>query len=184
MVIDHYIGGDGSAGGSRTARTPLPAAMAAVNPASIGITDRDQMVEENAGLVDCPLSAHGDADADRNIGQVPQSGRVHLVVVAPPVNQLAAEQRTNDLDRLAQHVLPLGDRRPALADHVLVEVFAAAQTQGEPAVGENLNGRCLLRDDRRVIAHGRTGHVGIEIDAVGSLRYRAQHRPRVGGVAL
>ena len=73
---------------------------------------------------------------------------------------------------------------PALADHVLVEVFAAAQAQGEPAVGENLNGRRLLRDDRRVVAHGRTGHVGIEIDAIGGLRYRAQHRPRIGRVAL
>src|SRR6202000_640550 len=96
----------------------------------------------------------------------------------------AAEQRANDLDRLTQHVLPLGDRRPTLPDHVLVEVFAATQTQCEPAIGETLTGRRLLRDDRRVVAHSRAGHVGVQIDAVGSLRYRAKTRPRVGRVTL
>ena len=44
MVIDHYIGGDGSANGSRTERTSLPAAMAAVDPDSVGLAYRDRMV--------------------------------------------------------------------------------------------------------------------------------------------
>lgn len=34
VVLDHFVGGDGSATGHRTRRTPLPAAMAAVEPAS------------------------------------------------------------------------------------------------------------------------------------------------------
>jgi len=44
VVIDHYIGGDGSAGGSRTARTKLPAAMAEVDPCSVDLAYRDEMV--------------------------------------------------------------------------------------------------------------------------------------------
>lgn len=44
-VIDHFIGGDGSKDGSRTERTDLPAAMAAVDPASVVLAYRDAMVE-------------------------------------------------------------------------------------------------------------------------------------------
>jgi len=47
VVLDHYVGGDGSPGGSgsRTLRTALPAAMAAVDPGSIGLDYRDRMAE-------------------------------------------------------------------------------------------------------------------------------------------
>ena len=45
VVVDHYIGGDGSAAGSRTRRTPLPQAMQAVDPASVTLEYRDQIVE-------------------------------------------------------------------------------------------------------------------------------------------
>lgn len=44
VVIDHFIGGDGTADGARTRRTALPAAMAAIDPASTGIAYRDAMV--------------------------------------------------------------------------------------------------------------------------------------------
>lgn len=44
VVIDHFIGGDGSAGGSRTRRTALPQAMALVEPASVTLAYRDQIV--------------------------------------------------------------------------------------------------------------------------------------------
>lgn len=44
VVIDHFIGGDGSADGSRTLRSALPAAMAAVDPGSIDLAYRDAMV--------------------------------------------------------------------------------------------------------------------------------------------
>ena len=43
VVLDHFIAGDGSPTGSRTRSTPLPAAMAAVDPASIELAYRDQM---------------------------------------------------------------------------------------------------------------------------------------------
>ncbi|QDV37254.1 radical SAM family protein [Tautonia plasticadhaerens] len=45
VVLDHYIGGDGSATGSRTLRTGLPGAMAAVEPGSVGLGYRDRMAE-------------------------------------------------------------------------------------------------------------------------------------------
>ena len=44
VVIDHFIGGDGSAGGSRTRRTPLPPAMSAVELRSVTLDYRDEMV--------------------------------------------------------------------------------------------------------------------------------------------
>ena len=44
VVVDHFIGGDGSPDGSRTARTPLPAAMEAVHPGSATLAYRDEIV--------------------------------------------------------------------------------------------------------------------------------------------
>ncbi|SFH95001.1 SPL family radical SAM protein [Planctomicrobium piriforme] len=44
VVIDHFIEGDGSPTGNRTFRTPLPAAMAAINPRSITLAYRDEIV--------------------------------------------------------------------------------------------------------------------------------------------
>jgi len=43
VVLDHFIGGDGSPNGARTRRTPLLAAMAAVDPQSIDLAYRDRM---------------------------------------------------------------------------------------------------------------------------------------------
>lgn len=45
VVLDHFIEGDGTPAGSRTARTPLPAAMAAVDPDSVSLDYRDRMAE-------------------------------------------------------------------------------------------------------------------------------------------
>lgn len=44
VVLDHYVGGDGSPGGSRTLRTSLPEAMAAVEPDSPSLAYRDALV--------------------------------------------------------------------------------------------------------------------------------------------
>ncbi|MGH8651856.1 MAG: hypothetical protein ACREYE_06580 [Gammaproteobacteria bacterium] len=45
VVIDHFIGGDGTANGSRTWNTPLPGAMAALEPCSIQLGYREKMVD-------------------------------------------------------------------------------------------------------------------------------------------
>jgi DNA repair photolyase len=44
VVVDHFIGGDGSRGGSRTRRTELPAAMQVVEPESTSLVYRDRVV--------------------------------------------------------------------------------------------------------------------------------------------
>lgn len=44
VVIDHFIGGDGSPDGQRTLRTELPAAMAKVDPDSLTLAYRDRMI--------------------------------------------------------------------------------------------------------------------------------------------
>jgi hypothetical protein len=43
VVLDHFIGGDGSTNGGRTLRTGLPDAMAVVDPTSICLEYRDRM---------------------------------------------------------------------------------------------------------------------------------------------
>jgi DNA repair photolyase len=44
VVIDHFVGGDGTQDGSRTLRTRLPAAMEAVHPGSSRLAYRDEVV--------------------------------------------------------------------------------------------------------------------------------------------
>jgi len=44
VVIDHFVGGDGSTDGARTRRTPLPAAMERVHPGSSALAYRDAVV--------------------------------------------------------------------------------------------------------------------------------------------
>jgi DNA repair photolyase len=44
VVIDHFIGGDGTSDGSRTRRTALPEAMRAVAPGSCALAYREEMV--------------------------------------------------------------------------------------------------------------------------------------------
>lgn len=46
VVLDHFVGGDGTPDGRRTARTPLPAAMEALEPGSSALAYRDVMERE------------------------------------------------------------------------------------------------------------------------------------------
>jgi hypothetical protein len=43
VVLDHYIGGDGSPDGTRTLRTPLPAAMRSLEPLSTELEYRERI---------------------------------------------------------------------------------------------------------------------------------------------
>ena len=43
VVLDHFIEGDGTSNGSRTLRTPLPDAIAKIDPASTSLSYRDTM---------------------------------------------------------------------------------------------------------------------------------------------
>ena len=87
--------------------------------------------------------------------------------------------------RLGEHLVPHVRGRPPLADHVLVEVLPRTQPEGEPAVAREQRDRGgLLGDDRRVVAHDRAGHVRHQRHPLGRGGDRAQHGPRVRGVAL
>jgi DNA repair photolyase len=44
VVLDHFVGGDGSRDGARTRRTPLPAAMERLHPGSSEVAYRDALV--------------------------------------------------------------------------------------------------------------------------------------------
>lgn len=45
VVLDHFIQGDGSEDGSRTTKTGLPAAIAAIDPEALTLSYRDRMAE-------------------------------------------------------------------------------------------------------------------------------------------
>jgi DNA repair photolyase len=45
VVLDHFIGGDGTADGRRTRATPLPAAIAEIDPAALELSYRGRMAE-------------------------------------------------------------------------------------------------------------------------------------------
>lgn len=51
VVIDHFVGGDGSADGARTLRTALPGVMEALAPGSTRLAYRDEMVAAARALL-------------------------------------------------------------------------------------------------------------------------------------
>lgn len=65
VVIDHYIQGDGSADGGRTARTGLPAAMAAVDPEALRLDYRERMVAVARRHLPGRVGVHVDGFAGR-----------------------------------------------------------------------------------------------------------------------
>lgn len=65
VVIDHYIGGDGSADGGRTQRTALPEAMNQIDPASLEIDYRQRMVDVAQRHMPGRVGVHIDGFAGR-----------------------------------------------------------------------------------------------------------------------
>ncbi|EGJ79152.1 putative oxidoreductase [Streptomyces sp. Tu6071] len=144
----------------------------------------DDEVGEAAGEGAGAGSGDGDADRRGGLGQVPQLGVLDAEVLPVVVDGLAVEQGADDADGLLQHLDADPRGRPAAPDDVLVEVLAGAEAETEAALRQELDGRGLLGDDRRVVAHGRAGHVRHERQALGGLRDGAEDAPGVGRVAL
>ncbi len=65
VVIDHFIGGDGTSDGRRTLRTALPEAMRRLDPDSLGIDYRDRMVAEARRLMPERVGMASDGFAGR-----------------------------------------------------------------------------------------------------------------------
>ncbi len=119
----------------------------------------DHQVGEPAREFARPLPGDGDADGRRLVRQVPQPGRLHVEVRAAMVDVAALEEGPDDLHGLLEHLVPYVDGRPAAAHHVLVQVLAGAESQPEPALGQQLQRRRLLGHHRRVVAERRARHV-------------------------
>ena len=79
VVIDHFIGGDGTDDGRRTRRTPVPAAMAAVDPASVTLEYRDRLVELAREILPGAVGVGADGFAGRYLPPV------HLPADLPPL---------------------------------------------------------------------------------------------------
>src|SRR4051794_19897227 len=89
--------------------------------------DGNQMVRQRREHVDRPLAGYRGGDGDRSLRKIPDTCRIHFVILALPVDELPGEQLANYLDGFLEHLLTPRHRRPASADHVLIEVLAAAQ---------------------------------------------------------
>lgn len=74
VVIDHFIGGDGSTDGARTRRTPLPIAIAAVDPACLELAYRDAMVAKAIEAMPGRVGVGIDGFAGRWLGAPPAPG--------------------------------------------------------------------------------------------------------------
>ena len=121
--------------------------------------DGDHHVGELPGDLAGLLTGDGDADRHPLLGQVPELRRLDVEVLAAEVGvAVAVEELADDPDRLDEHLLPDVGARPAAADDVLVEVLPRAEAEGEPAVGQDLQGRGLL-GDRRVGWYRKVGQV-------------------------
>ena len=83
VVIDHFVGGDGSSDGGRTLRTPLPEAMAAVHPASVHIAYREEIVGIAERRMPGRVGVGIDGFAGRLLGP-PAARRGRQAGAAPP----------------------------------------------------------------------------------------------------
>jgi DNA repair photolyase len=65
VVVDHFIGGDGSKDGARTRRTALPAALEAVRPGASQLAYRDEVVAQARALLPGRVGVGRDGFAGR-----------------------------------------------------------------------------------------------------------------------
>ncbi len=139
----------------------------------VGRADGDDPVGEPAG----PLRVHrpggGDVDRDRLLGAGVEPRRLEREVVAVVLDDLAAEQLGDDLDRLEHHRAADADLRPLAADDVLVQRLAGAQPEPEAAGVHRAQRGGGVGDDRGVVAEARAGDGGPERQR----RARSRARP-------
>jgi hypothetical protein len=96
----------------------------------------------------------------------------------------ARPQQPDDLQGLAEQLVPDAHRRPAATHHVLVEPLPGPDAEGEAPVAEQRGGGRGLGDDRRVVAEERAGDAGGQLDPLGAGGDRAQDRPGEAGMLV
>ena len=72
IVLDHFIGGDGTPDGSRTLRTALPAAMEALHPGSTSLAYREELVALACRILPGRVGVHTDGFAGRLLPPPPR----------------------------------------------------------------------------------------------------------------
>jgi len=73
VIVDHFIGGDGSPDGARTRATGLPGAMERLDPDSIGIGYRERMVSIAQEIMPGRVGVSVDGFADRFLAAASRS---------------------------------------------------------------------------------------------------------------
>src|SRR6266568_3279820 len=90
----------------------------------------------------------------------------------------------DDTDGLFQHFMADIDRLPFIAQDMLVQIFAGADAQKEPAFHEQARGGSRLCDDGWVDAGRRASDACAQTEFRGSLGDCANHTPDKGAVPL
>jgi len=90
----------------------------------------------------------------------------------------------DDLDRLNQHCLPELDRRPSIAEDVLVEILAGADAKKKSSRHHRGGRSCRLRDDRWMNPENRASDTGTEPKPRRRMGNAADRSPNKGGMAL
>ena len=102
---------------------------------------------------------------------------IELQVLSPVVGEGACKQALNNVDGFRQALVTLAPPGPAGADDVLVQALSGPQSQREPVVAEQPQRGGALRDDGRMVAHGRTRDRRHQADPPRRLGQRAQYGP-------
>ena len=124
-------------------------------------------------------TAIGGGDSGRSKSARPRAQVLALVGLVA-----ARPEEADDLERLAEELVALGDRGPARPTMCSLSCSPAPTPSVKRPSREQRDGRRSLGHDRRVVADRRAGDAGRELDALGARGDRAEHRPGEGGVAV
>src|SRR5438270_1136177 len=96
----------------------------------------------------------------------------------------ALPEFTDHLDRLLQHLVPNMDRRPSLADDMLVEILSSAKAEHEAAIAHQRDRRRHLRHDGGMVTNDRAGDHRHQLHTTRPAGNRSQNAPRKWALAL
>jgi hypothetical protein len=164
-------------------RRPLAELVPQHGDLLVGGADGDDPIGELAGALGVDRSGGGDVDRHRLLGAGVELGRLEGEVLAVVLDDLAAEQLVDDLDRLEHHRAADADLRPLAADDVLVERLTGTQAQPEAAGVHGAQRGRRVGDDRGVVAEAGAGDRRAEGER-GALAEGAHEAPREGALAL
>src|SRR3954468_10878506 len=145
---------------------------------------RNQPVADPAREL-CGVRLSGrDENARQFVGEVVDACVIDRVVLAAVGLLTALPEEADHLHCFLEHLEALIRKRPTIAEHVLVEVLAGADTEEEPPGHHAADCRRGLRDYRRMNADDRRRHAGPDADALRGLGDTSERRPDEGAMPL